>query len=105
MLVLSLQRNQLHVRRRIQSKACLGLDRRHTASIYLSQVMELSGILPVTTPPLSLSLSDFGTYSWLLCCTPNHQGRRQVGSVMSDLALALRQQRHEQATRAFPLFR
>ncbi|CAB1107763.1 unnamed protein product [Ectocarpus sp. CCAP 1310/34] len=29
----------------------------------------------------------------------------EVGSVMSDLALALRQQKQEQATRAFPLFR
>ncbi|CAM9786141.1 unnamed protein product, partial [Ectocarpus fasciculatus] len=36
---------------------------------------------------------------------PAIEGRRQVGSVMSDLALALRQQKQEQATRAFPLFR
>ncbi|CAN0022972.1 unnamed protein product, partial [Sphacelaria rigidula] len=33
------------------------------------------------------------------------EGRRQVGSVMSDLAIALRRQPKEQAIRAFPLFR
>lgn len=37
--------------------------------------------------------------------TTPEQGRRQVGSVMSELALNLRQQRQEQAIRAFPLFR
>lgn len=36
---------------------------------------------------------------------PVLQGRRQVGSVMSDLAIALRRQQQEHASKAFPLFR
>lgn len=59
------------------------------------------GVLPNLNDCVYFDVPSFRV-AWLLVVP---QGRRQVGSVMSDLALALRRQPKEQAKRAFPLFR